>query len=116
MSRTYKDAPAARKARRDRRFAERPFAYEPSAEPVSLDVIPLRPAWDDWALANDPGLSRDQRLDAYRRALAADPEPELVACRHWDDAGQPLSCDQADAAALAQTRAHLTLLTAPAPF
>jgi hypothetical protein len=42
MSRTHKDAPAARKTRRDRRFADReqPFEYVPAAVPVTVQPEP----------------------------------------------------------------------------
>jgi hypothetical protein len=68
MSRTHKDAPAARKSRLARRFADReqPFEYVPGAVPVTLwpEIEP------EWIV---PGL-------------AADPEPWRFEIR-WDGRG-----------------------------
>jgi hypothetical protein len=68
MSRTFKDAPSVRKARRDRRFAERPFPYVPAAVPVD--------PWDALAEADTLGVGGRIRASAEQRILEllADPE------------------------------------------
>jgi hypothetical protein len=63
MSRTHKDAPAARRARAARRFADReqPFDYQP--DPVPIDVLRRIPA-DPWDSFADPTLGDVSRLCA----------------------------------------------------
>lgn len=63
MSRTFKDAPAARKGRRDRLAdRERPFDYQPNAVPVTV-------AWDDLAEAATQGAGGRIRPTAEQRIL-----------------------------------------------
>src|SRR4051794_19318976 len=79
MSRTRKDAPDARRARRDRQFAqrERPLAPRPAAVPA-----------DPWESFADPALSRESRLAAAEflglHGLPDDAELAAAPCPHAD--------------------------------
>jgi hypothetical protein len=88
MSRTLKDQPGARQARRDRRFADREIPLP--ARPARPEAVPA----DPWGSFADPGLSRASRLAAAQflglAGLPTDAELAAAPCPHGDcrhDAG-----------------------------